>query len=395
MLAAKREQWVIKLCQDLVRIKSYSGKEADMAKRLREAFQELDFDEVFTDGYGNIMGLIQGKRDGKTILFDGHIDTVPVPDAAKWKHDPFGGELAGGKIFGRGASDMKGALSAMAGAAGFFAEDCRKDFAGRICVAGVVHEECFEGIAARQVSRRIKPDYVVIGEASELNLKKAQRGRAELVVETFGKSAHSANPQAGLNAVYKMTGIIQRIRELPVAKHSVLGQGIMELTDIKSSPYPGASVVPDYCRVTYDRRLLVGESPESVLQPIAELLKTMREEDPELDVRASFAVGSEICYTGEKIAGERFFPGWLYEEADEFVQAALVGLRGAGLDPALTQYSFCTNGSHYAGEAGIKTVGFGPSRENLAHTVDEYIEIEQLLKAAAGYYGILGAMLRG
>ena len=92
--------------------------------------------------------------------------------------------------------------------------------------------------------------------------------------------------------------------------------------------------------------------------------------------------------------GERFFPGWLYDEQDEFVQAAYSGLRGAGLNPQITQYSFCTNGSHYAGEAGIKTIGFGPSRENLAHTNDEFIEVEQLLQATAGYYGILQSVLQ-
>lgn len=394
MLSAVREQRVLTLCQELIREKSYSGEESSMADRLRKAFQDFGFDEAFVDEYGNITGRIQGKRAGKTILFDGHIDTVPVHDASKWVHDPFGGELIDGRIFGRGASDMKGALSAMIGASGFFAEDCRKDFAGDICVAGVVHEECFEGVAARQISRRIKPDYVVIGEASELNLKKAQRGRAEIVVETFGKPAHSANPQTGLNAVYKMAEIIPRIRNLRVTEHPVLGQGIMELTDIKSSPYPGASVVPDYCRVTYDRRLLVGESQDSVLQPIVDLLQTMQEEDPELDASVNYVCGSEICYTGKRIEGRRFFPGWLYDEADEFVQIALAGLREAGLDPEITQYSFCTNGSHYAGEAGIKTIGFGPSRENLAHTTDEYIEVEQLLKSVTGYYGILSAVMR-
>jgi putative selenium metabolism hydrolase len=394
LLSVEREQRIITLCQEFIRVKSYSGEESYMVDRLRKAFQDFGFDEVFVDEYGNVTGRIQGRREGKTILFDGHIDTVPVPDASKWVHDPFGGELIDDRIFGRGASDMKGALSAMIGAAGFFAADCQKDFAGNICVAGVVHEECFEGVAARQISHRIRPDYVVIGEASELNLKIAQRGRAEIVVETFGKPAHSANPQAGLNAVYKMAEIIPRIRNIRVAEHPVLGQGIMELTDIKSSPYPGASVVPDYCRVTYDRRLLVGESEDSVLQPIVELLQTMREEDSELDARVSYASGSESCYTGKKIEGKRFFPGWLYQEEDEFVQSALAGLREAGLDPKITQYSFCTNGSHYSGEAGIRTVGFGPSRENLAHTIDEYIEVEQLLKATAGYYGIL-KMMRG
>ena len=394
MLLKQREEKVIKLCQELIQRKSYSGEENLVAARIKQAFEELGYDEVVVDDYGNIIGHIKGSRPGKSILFDGHIDTVPVPDESKWQHAPFGGELEDGKIYGRGASDMKGAVSAMILGALYFAEDCQRDFAGDIYVAGVVHEECFEGIAARQISQRFKPDYVVIGEASELNLKRGQRGRAEVIVETEGKPAHSANPQAGINAVYKMAELVSKIRTLQTPHHEVLGQGILELTDIKSSPYPGASVVPDYCRVTYDRRLLVGETKEGVLQPIIHLINELKKNDPEFIAHASFSTGAEKCYTGAGITGERFFPGWLYEEEDEFVQAAFQGLRSVGLQPEMTQYSFCTNGSHYAGELGIKTIGFGPSRENLAHTIDEYIEVDQLIKATAGYYGILKSVFQ-
>ena len=394
MLTEQRKQELIALCQELIRKQSYSGEENKVAEAIQKAFEQLGYDEYFVDSYGNIIGHIKGNRPGKSILLDGHIDTVPVPDDSKWQHAPFGGELQDGKIYGRGASDMKGALSAMMAAAAFYANDSKRDFAGDIFVAGVVHEECFEGIAARKISERIRPDYVVIGEASELNLKRGQRGRAEIVVETYGKPAHSANPQKGINAVYKMASLIQRIRELKSTYQDVLGYGILELTDIKSLPYPGASVVPDYCRVTYDRRLLVGETRETVLQPIQELIAQMGQEDPEFQAKAYYATGSEKCYTGEDIEGERFFPGWLFDDQDEFVQAAYRGLLTAGLQPEITQYSFCTNGSHYAGEAGIKTIGFGPSRENLAHTIDEYIEVDQLAKAANGYYGIIKEVLK-
>ena len=181
-------------------------------------------------------------------------------------------------------------------------------------MAGVVHEECFEGVAARAISAAVHPDYVVIGEASQLNLKIGQRGRAEIVVETFGKPCHSANPEKGINAVYKMAKVIEAIRTLEPTHHPVLGDGILELTDIKSAPYPGASVVPEYCRATYDRRLLVGETKESVLAPINALLDKLMAEDPQLKVKASYAVGREKCHTGNEIEGERFFPGWLYDE---------------------------------------------------------------------------------
>ena len=394
MLTKQQEDGLILLCQELIQHKSYSGEENSVGEYLKKTFMALGYDEILVDDYGNVIGHIKGTQPGKKILFDGHIDTVPVPDEGKWQHAPFGGELIDGRIYGRGSTDMKGALSAMILGAYFFAEECKKDFAGDIFVAGVVHEECFEGVAARKISERVQPDYVVIGEASELNLQIGQRGRAEIIVETEGKAAHSANPQNGINAVYKMTELIARIRQLKTPEQAVLGKGILELTDIKSSPYPGASVVPDYCRVTYDRRLLVGETKESVIEPINELIKEMQQNDAEFVAKASYSTGTEKCYTGAEITGERFFPGWLYAEDDEFVQAAFKGLHLAGLEPEITQYSFCTNGSHYAGEAGIKTIGFGPSKENLAHTVDEYIEVEQLTKAMQGYAGILKAVFQ-
>jgi putative selenium metabolism hydrolase len=394
MFSEQQKQTVITLCQELIQQQSYSGEENKVVSSMRQAFGKWGYDEVTLDTYGNIIGCIKGKYPGKTILFDGHIDTVPVPDATQWQHPPFSGEIESGKIYGRGASDMKGALSAMIAAVGYFAADCDKNFNGNIYVSGVVCEECFEGIAARMVSQFVKPDYVVIGEASELNVKRGQRGRAEIVVETYGKPAHSANPQDGINAVYNMADLILSIRRIVTPTHEILGQGILELTDIKSSPYPGASVVPDYCRATYDRRLLVGETKETVLKPLEQLITHMQQFSPDFKAKASFAIATEKCYTGSNIYGERFFPGWLYEEDDDFVQIALTGLKNVGLDPQITQYSFCTNGSHYAGEASIKTIGFGPSRENLAHTIDEYIEIDQLVQAMCGYYGILKSLFK-
>ncbi len=308
MLNEIRKQELIELCQDLVRNSSYSGKEENVVKAIEKNFEKLGFDSWFRDEYGNIIGCIKGNKPGKKILFDGHIDTVPVPDESKWSVPPFEGLIKDGKIYGRGTSDMKGQLSAMMAAVSYFAKDINKDFEGELYVAGVVHEELFEGIASRKISEAVKPDYVVIGESSELNLKIGQRGRGEIVVETFGKPAHSANPHKGINAVYKMSKIIEKIQELVPPTHPVLGEGILVLTDIKSSPYPGASVVPDYCKATFDRRLLVGETKEDVIAPIQELIDEMMKEDAELSAKVSYARGNEMCYTGDVIEGERFFP---------------------------------------------------------------------------------------
>ena len=183
--------------------------------------------------------------------------------------------------------------------------------------------------------------------------------------------------------------LVNEIQKLNCPQHDILGKGILELTDIKSSPYPGASVVPDYCRATYDRRLLVGETHDEVLKPIQQIISKMKEADADFKVSVSLAKAEEKCYTGNIIEGERFFPGWLVSKQDDFIQQILKELREIGIQSELTEYSFCTNGSHYAGERGIKTIGFGPSKENLAHIVDEYIEINQMQIACEGYKKIL------
>ena len=358
MISEKWDEKVIELAKSLINCQSYSGHEDKAAEALKAYMKETGvFDEIETDCYGNVIGHIKGKNPGSKVLFDGHIDTVPVGNLKDWKHDPFHAVVEDGKLYGRGAADMKGAVAAFTVAAHRYAVENGKNFAGDVYVAGVVHEECFEGVAARKISAKVKPDYVVIGEASEMNLKVGQRGRAEIVVETFGVPAHSANPEKGVNAVYKMCEAIQAIREIEPPVQDKLGKGILELTDVKSSPYPGASVVPEYCRATYDRRLLVGETKESVLQPIIEKMEELKKKDPQFSYKVSYAVGKE-----------------------EF-------------SPEVTTYNFCTNGSHYAGEAGIRTIGMGPARENLAHTIDEYAEVEDLTNVSVCYAGIMKALL--
>ncbi len=393
MLNSERQGKVVELCSDLIRAKSMSGEEQDVVGIMEKFFRMHQFDTIKKDKYGNIIGCIKGNRPGKKILYEGHMDEVPVADPKVWTHDPFGAEIENGRIYGRGATDMKGGLSAACCAAAFFAQDTNRDFAGEIYVAGSCHEECFEGVAARSISEIVQPDIVVICEPSHLDLRIGQRGRAEIVVETFGRPAHSSNPEKGVNAVYKMMQIIEGIKGLPVNNHPVLGKGILELTDIKSSPYPGASVVPQYCRTTYDRRTLVDETKESVLAPIQDLIKKLQGNDPELEAKVSYARGSEKCYTGAVIEGERFFPAWLYNEGDDFVQAAYQELQKNNFSSQISTWQFCTNGSHYAGEAKIRTIGLGPSWEHLAHITDEYIELEQLYGAVSAYMSISKGLL--
>ena len=394
MLNKQREQKLIDLCRAAIRLPSFSGQEGQVAQLLRDTMEALGYDLVEIDAYGSVLGCLRGSRPGKTVLMDGHIDTVEVPDPGLWTHDPFGAEIQDGRIYGRGASDMKGSVAAMLCAGAWYAQDTGRDFAGEIWLSCTVHEECFEGVSARQVSRRVRPDFVIIGEATTTTLKRGQRGRAEVVVETIGTSCHSSNPAEGRNAVYDMCAVIEELQALVPRRQEVLGEGIYELTDIVSSPYPGASVVPGRCRATYDHRLLVGETEQSVLADVQAAVDRAARRRPGLQAKVCLAEGEETCWTGQTIRAKRFFPAWLLREDDELVVKALAGLRDAGIDAPLSHFAFCTNGSHFCGEAGIPTVGFGPSLEELAHTVDEYIEIDQLTRACEGFQGILRALTR-
>ena len=190
-----------------------------------------------------------------------------------------------------------------------------------------------------------------------------------------------------------MLELVNRIRRLPVPHDDFLGEGILELTDIVSSPYPGASVVPERCRATLDRRLLVGDTEESVLAPLRQCVQELRSADPQFDAAVEVAAASQVCHTGAELAGRRFFPAWVLPETHPLVEGALRALRRTGLTPAVTRYSFCTNGSHSAGIAGVPTIGFGPGAEDGAHVRDESIEFSQVSRAAAGYRSIAAEFL--
>lgn len=374
------EDQLISLCQKLVQIESLSGKEEAAALFLKKSMLELGFDEVWIDSKGSVIGKIRGSGNGPTLLFDGHIDTVPVSNPKLWQYNPFGGEIHGNRMYGRGTSDMKGAVAAMVvGVAQL--KQSGVVTTGDIYVSGTVYEEVFEGVALKDVVDKIRPDFVVIGESTGLNLNIGQRGRAEILVRSKGKTAHSSNPDYGINAIYKMIPFIEGLRKSEVPVHPQLGKGISVVTDIVSSPFPGASVVPEQCRITIDRRLLVHEDEQHVLAQYQALM-----EDEGFEI--SIAEQELNCYTGEKIFSRRFYPAWLMDVDHPYVQTSLKALHNIGIEAKLGSYQFCTNGSYSAGVAGIPTIGFGPSYEHVAHTVDEYIEIEQLIGAAQGYYSI-------
>lgn len=375
------ETTLVAFTQDLVRIPSLSGEEGPAVERVIAEMHHLGFDEVFVDENGSAVGIVNGARPGPTILLDAHIDTVGIAPGSTWTRDPFGAVLEDGYLFGRGAADMKGALAAMVYAVGSLD---RSALAGRAVVSATVMEEVLEGIALESVMERVRPDFVVIGEATQLNLNRGGRGRAEIHLETLGVPAHSSSPHLGVNAVHEMIKLIRIVESTPLDSHPLLGPALLALTDIISDPYPAYSVTPSRCRVTYDRRTLPGETPESVLGALLN-----QPEAQGLRCNAVIAQGEHRTYTGKVLQAQKFFPAWEFAEEHPFVQTALRGLRTVGLNPQLRAYRFCTNAASSAGKLGAPTVGFGPAAEEDAHVVDERLSIAELTAAARGYAGIV------
>ena len=367
--------------QRLIQAPGGPGQEGPCARLIGEQMEAMGYHRVEVDELGNVIGTVRGTGSG-SILFDGHMDTVPA-EPERWSRDPFGGEVDGGRIWGRGTTDMRGALAAALFAVGRLARD--SGALGTVHVCASVCEEAVEGTALVHALRRRQPERVVIMEPSGLDIAVGQRGRAELLIETIGRSAHSSAPRLGVNAVTLMQRVLGELEGLELPEDPLLGPAILVVTDILSEPYPGLSVLPHGCRVTADRRLLVGETSEHVLGQIEAILARLAEGDPDFSGRVTIAEDRQPTYNGGLIVAPNFSPAWKIDPEEPLVTGAVAALRQIGQQPALGTYRFCTNGSGSAGVLGVPTIGYGPGHEETAHTVDEYLELDQLFSAAEGY----------
>ncbi len=371
----------------LVATPSLSTEEGACAALVGDELRGLGMD-VDVDAMGNVVGRLT-LGPGPTVMIDCHLDTVPVVDATEWTRAPHG-EIADGRLYGRGAVDMKGPMAAVLHGI----DALRETGSGTIVFAGTVAEELVEGPAAVEVAEAVSPDFVIICEPSQRRIARGQRGRAELVVDVHGRSSHSAYPGEGINAVEVMADVITELRGLTPPHDATLGDGILVLIDVKSEPYPSLSTVPERCRATFDRRTLVGESEAEVLGPIADVVAKVADAWGATGT-VSVATHRHTTYSGHDVETTKFAPAWLYGTDDAVVARAVDGLTGAGMDAVVTHYRFCTNGSGTAGRLGIPTIGYGPGHEDQAHTVDEYIELSDLHLGALGYAAILTALLKG
>lgn len=375
----KNRSAMTRFMRDLVRIPSYSCQEKEVVHRIAEEMHKTGFDKIFLDKMGNCIGKI-GR--GKTvILIDGHIDTVQVTPSQNWTINPFGGVMKNNRIYGRGAADQKGATPAMVYAGKLIKElGLEDDYT--LYIACTCQEEDCDGLPILHIVEKehIQPDFVVITDSTDMKLHRGHRGRMEIKVTMKGKSCHGSMPQLGVNAVYKMAPLIEEIETLNQSLHTdpFLGKGTVVVSKIECQT-PSLNAVPDECVIYLDRRLTLGETKELALRQIRQMPHAK-------GAKIELLQYSATSWTGLKVAQEKYFPTWVTAEDHWLVKAGLeAGKYALGRKPILTRWTFSTNGVASAGRLKIPTIGFGPGKEELAHTVKEYVEIEDMVKASVFY----------
>lgn len=383
-LTTDRQEELIRFTQELVRCPGFSGDEAETAAAVARQMKKLGYDRVEVDRWGNVIGTILGGKPGPTIVLDGHMDVVPVRMAEIWEHEPYGGEIFEGRIWGRGTADMKGGLAASLCAAAYVD---RANIAGTILVTGTVAEELMIGRGLGKILEERQADAVITCEPTGVHqLAVAGVGRTTVEMTVQGLVAHSSQPHLGDNAIYRAMDASERIRKMPRRTNPYFGTEVIELVEIKSKPSPGNGSVPDTCWLLWECRLLPGETQQSFLTRFRAAL-----EDFEGAEKVSLKIGriAVDCYTGERLDYEDFLNAWEMPPEEPFrrlVEQALFQT-GIKVDPII--FRGCTNANISAGAMGIPSLIYGPGSLALAHKPNEHLAIEELLLSARAYGRII------
>lgn len=368
--------------QDLVRIRSVSGDEENIVRFIAAKMEALGYDEVTIDSFGNVLGRVGNGE--KAIMFDSHIDTVAVNDTELWEVPPFSGEVIDGWLWGRGSVDMKSGA-----AASIYAAAIAKSqglLAGkRVYVSCTVFEEDCDGENLRHMFKELqfRPDFFVTCEPSGNAITLGHKGKAQVLIKTHGVSAHGSAPEKGVNAIYEMAEIIQRVEK---ANHRLaLGdahRGTLVMSQIASTS-ASLNAVPTECTAYLDRRLVIGETEETIK---AEMDQIIEGKD------AVWEIGSlhRKTWTGLEVSYEPFHLAWKIDRSHGLAKAFIDAYQQVyGTEPNKYDFwDFSTNAVASV-RLGIPTIGFGPGEYKLAHMINERCAVKQILEACCMYREVI------
>ena len=374
---------------DLCAIPSMDSQIGPVGERLQAEMRKLGFDEVRFDKMGNTIGRI--GNGPKVLVYDTHIDTVGVGDPSAWAWDPFKGKVEDGVFYARGACDEKNSTPGMVYGLAIARDLGLLEGFTAYCFGNM--EEWCDGIAPNtfvEVDPKVRPDFVVIGEPTKMQVYRGHKGRLEMKITAKGKSAHAASNHLGDNAIYKMLPIIKAISELEpqLGDHEFLGHGKITVSDMHVKT-PSLNAVPDECTIFIDRRMTFGESKEMVKAQIEALISA----DQKAFITLEELFYDEPSYTGFVFPVDKYFPAWAYEADHPLVVAGQAARQAIGLpDMPSSKWNFSTNGIYWAGKANIPSIGFGPGDEVTAHTTEDSVSLADMVKATE-FYALLPSLL--
>ena len=393
-ISAAWQNKMIEIAQEMIKRPSPSGDEKAVAEYVKGVFTELGYDESFIDGAGNVVGIIKGESSESPIMFNCHIDQVDAGQLSEWEYPPFDAVTKDGIIYGRGASDTKGAFAAQICAARAL-KDLLPELKNDIIVSGVVYEEPAAMYGAVYLcdktlkERNLLPSCVILGEATNLDIYLGHRGRVEIEITTLGKTSHSSTPWAGNNAVYQMTQIIELIQEMQdkLPENELLGKSSIAVTNIFCEPGRN-SIVPDKCVIYIDRRFIVEETVGKVIGELEDIIETAKKSNPEINASVKIREMKHECFTGLTEDAPLLKKPFQLSENDKWVVKTVEALKSIGQNPGFGVWSFGTDASYMSGELGIPTIGYAPAEEKYTHTVRDQVSISKMKAALEGNIAI-------
>ncbi len=366
------ENLLVKLVQDLVRIPSLNppGNEKGCAEYIFHTLNqwgvktEMVF-EPFPDR-PQVVGTIDGKDAGLTLFFNGHMDVVPEGLRNQWKYDPYGGAIEGGRLYGRGSSDMKGGLGAMMMLSKLIHEAGLSR--GRCVFLFAIGEETGEpGTKELLLRMGYKGDFGIVLEPTALRVATAEKGLAWFRISLEGRPAHAGVAEQGINAIEKAVKFGERLlaynKSVLNRVHPLLGSPKCTMTMIHGGTKE--NVVPESCSLTVDRRF----NPEETLVDIEGELRAVLEKLASEDSDFKYRLERKRFYEAAEIPVDSPMANILRKHA--------VQISGVLQEPCGTLFS--SDVRNFIHDAGIPAVAFGPGETQQAHCYNESIEIQQIV----------------
>ncbi|MEM4573896.1 MAG: M20/M25/M40 family metallo-hydrolase [Candidatus Caldarchaeum sp.] len=371
-------EFAAKLAAQLVAINSENppGREAEAARFFAEKAAENGLKaRVIDHGQGRASALVElFFGEGRTIVYNSHLDTVPAGPLERWKFHPFTTGVKDGYVFGRGSVDAKGCLAAMLTSLASLEDE---KLSGRVVLMAVADEEV-GGMGSLSLMKEVgQMDYVVVGEPTSLQLCAGSRGRTEVTLHFYGKPTHASTPTFGVNAATAAAKTAVKIAKLEKGygpKNRLFPRNTATVTVFESGLKP--NVVPDQARLVIDFRNM-GEKPAATLRTAVAIAKSAS--PPSVKIRG--AVTSHI-------------PSYITDIRGKLVKECREAMKEAGIRPLLRGLPAATDLNRMNRVRKVDGVIFGPGDLRLAHSFREKVAVKELAKAADFYRLLLLRLLR-